>query len=742
MTWHLDAYIPLERTFSKIILDPDASDDENLSARSGRQGSLQWSDLLSHHRVIVLSEAGSGKTAEIRNVARKLREEGKPAFFLRIEYVSQDFEDAFEEGTFEEFESWRTSGTEGWLLLDSVDEARLRDPKDFERAIKKLGRLFTAAAQHAHILITGRTTAWRAKTDLMLCQQAFPYELDNRQVDQAESDAPTESLRTAPAKAEPGGSFLVVTLDDIQGDQIDKLLSATGVQDIKAFRTAVERKEACSLTTRPQDFLELVDFWHQHHRIGTRFELMKSSIDRRLEERDQNRSESRPIAAEKLRVGARLIAAAATLGQTSAIRVPDGEDNKRGIPIRAVLQGWNDADCSALLSRPIFDEGIYGTVRFHHRSVREYLTAEWLHELILDEASRVRIESLFFRSQYGLEVIDPTMRPVLPWLALLDERICTRVARVAPEIFFEGGDPGQLPLDTRRSVLRQACEQLAQPAHSWSLTDYSAVQRFAHTDLTQDIKELLELYSSNDDIVWFLLRMIWQGEVAGAVQEVKQFALNAQEKHSRIAAIRAVIDLGSPQDIAEVRKSLLVGTKKLDRDWVAELLDGLPSDEEWLQWLLEAVERSAGKPRFSSGDRLASALSLLVSKCPLDGLQTLICGFNELLDKAPVVDLGLCTISKRYAWIAQSAGIAALRLIEVRDERAFDPVVLSILRKLPRAEIYDEPDARELASKIREIVPAWAQLDYQLFWHDVAQTRESRIYRDEPLVDVWQLGGL
>jgi Cdc6-like AAA superfamily ATPase len=89
MTGHLDAFIPLERTFSKIILEPDAGDDSDLSATPGRSGVLQWSDLLSHHRVIVLSEAGSGKTAEIRNVARQLRAEGKSAFFLRIEYVRE-----------------------------------------------------------------------------------------------------------------------------------------------------------------------------------------------------------------------------------------------------------------------------------------------------------------------------------------------------------------------------------------------------------------------------------------------------------------------------------------------------------------------------------------------------------------------------------------------------------------------------------------------------------------------------
>ncbi|PMX03064.1 hypothetical protein C1X59_05370 [Pseudomonas sp. FW215-R2] len=741
MTKHSDAFIDLDRTFSKIPLDADVSDDVDLSGRHSRQGELRWPDLITHHRVILLSEAGSGKTAEIRNVAYELRSQGKTSFFLRIENVTSDLEDAFEVGTFDEFESWLASDGEGWLLMDSVDEARLNDPKDFERAIRKLGRLTQNAVGQAHIIITGRSTAWRAKTDLAICEKAFAFRPVARQAPSTTSDGFEGVVQTVPCKkTEPVTSFLLVTLDDIHDEQIDRFLDATGVQDIKAFRAAVERKEAWSLTTRPLDFLELVDFWLEHHRIGSRLELMRSSINRRLEERDQDRAESRPIAPDRLREGARLIAAATTLGLTSAIRVPDGEINKSGIAIREVLTDWNDTESAALLNRPIFEPGIYGTVRFHHRTVREYLTAEWLHELIRGAGSRVKIENLFFRTQYGLEVINPSMRPVLPWLALLDDRICTRLEEVAPEVFFEGGDPGQLPLSTRRRVLRKACEHLAQPAHSWTMTDYSAVQRFAHHDLTEDIKELLTLYRTNDDIAWFLLRMVWQGEVVGALAETKQFALDAQHKHTRLAAIRAVIDLGTAQDIADVRLELLAGDSKVNREWLAELLDGLALDSQWLPWLLQAIERSAKKERYSGRDSLALKLSSLAMDCPLENLPALICGLGALLDKPPTEEHGFSVISKRYAWLAEIAGLAVLRLLQVQDPFALDESALAILSKLAQAHIYDERDTLELGEKLREIVPTWPELDYKLFWYDVRLARNGRVHR-EPVIHVWQLLG-
>lgn len=742
MASYFDEFIPLDRTFHDLILEKRADDDAGLARTFGRHEALRWPDLLREHRVILLSEAGSGKTAEIRNVASSLRRDGKPAFFVRIEHVTQAFEDAFEEGSFDEFSGWLASGEEGWLLLDSVDEARLRDPKDFERAIKKLGRLLSAVLQRVHIVITGRTTAWRATTDLLLCRKELPYHPAEIAVDEEASADNAQEIATknTDAKTSPTAPFRIVALDDLHGSQIDTFLRGKGVKDSRGFCDAVERKDAWSLTTRPQDLAELVEFWKDHQRIGSRLELIQSSIARRLEERDQNRSEVRPISIERLRLGARLVAAATTLAQESAIRVPDGADNARGIPIREVLTDWDDVDCATLLSRPIFDEGIYGTVRFHHRSVREYLTAEWLHTLIVDEGSRARVENLFFRSQYGIEVVVPTMRPVLPWLAVLDERILARVCRLAPEVIFEGGDPSQLPGETRSNILRQACEQLAQPAHGRSLTDYAAVQRFANDDLTGDIKALLAKYGDDDDIAWFLLRMIWQGEIVGLAAEAKRFALGSRAKYVRIAAFRALAIVGSEADRTEVRRAFLAEDGEIDRDWLAELISGLPSDEQAVAWLLEALERTPAKKQFDV-DNLMDALSQLASEWPLSLLPRFVTGLHALLDKPPVIERRFCEISERHAWLAQAAAQSILRLVEARDRSALEPTVLSTLRKFSIAEEYCEHEFRDIRGNLGKCVVEWPALNYALFWQSVVETRaELDAKRGERLTDYWHVG--
>jgi len=741
MTSPFDEFISLDRSFHELTLDAGADDDADLTRLSGQRKAIHWPDLLNEYRVVLLSEAGSGKTTEIRNIAHKLRQDGKPSFFVRIEHVSQSFEDSFEEGSFEEFSAWTASGEEGWLLLDSVDEARLRDPKDFERAIRKLGRLLASVHQQAHIVITGRTTAWRAKTDLLLCRTALPYRPTEKLVDEESSADETQDIATKKAEAPTSSTapFRIVALDDLHGEQIDAFLRGKKVQDPKAFRDAVDRKDALSLTTRPQDLAELVEFWNAHQRIGSRLELLQSSIARRLEERDQDRSEARPISIERLRQGARLVAAATTLIQESAIRVPDGADNAKGIAIREVLTDWDDVDCATLLSRPIFDEGIYGTVRFHHRSVREYLTAEWLHALIVDEGSRARIESLFFRTQYGIDVIVPTMRPVLPWLTILDERILARVCRYAPEIIFEGGDPSQLPHETRSNILRQVCEQLAQPAHGRSLTDYSAVQRFANVDLTNDIKALLTQYGHDNDIAQYLLRMIWQGEIVGAAAEAKRFALASRTKYTRIAAFRALATVGSIMDQAEVRLAFLAEGGEINRDWLAELISDLPSDDESVSWLLEAIERTPAKEQFDV-DSLSEALSQLVSSWPLSLIPRLVAGFHALLETRPIIERRYCEISRHYSWLAQAAAQSVLLLIDARDLSALEPAALSFLRKLPIAMQHGEHELRNIKDDLPKRVAEWPVINHALFWQSVTETRAGLdLAKGERLIEFWQI---
>jgi len=721
-------FIELHRTFHELSKQSSENDDLDIS-RAFRVGNrLCWPNLIKKYRLVILSEAGSGKTAEIRNVARTLREQGKPAFFLRLEHIPRDFEDAFEVGTYEAFEEWLASGEEGWLLLDSVDEARLRNPDDFELAIRKLSRRISTAKDRTHIVITGRTTAWRPKTDLAHCTAHLPYTVadTSERESQAEDDSPEGSFQTeteTQGRTEP--VFKIVALDDLTSDQIAVFAKARGIEDSKAFLDAVERADAWSFTSRPQDLEELTEFWIDKGRIGTRLELMRNSIDRRLAERDQGRADARPLSAERARQGSRLLAAATTLAQDPTIRVPDGAENSKGIAVQSVLPDWDDKEQSTLLSRPIFDEAIYGTVRFHHRSVREYLTAEWVAELLKRETSRRTIEALFFRNQYGLDIVVPTLRPILPWLAILDEKIRERVRRVAPEIIFEGGDPSQLPLKVRCHILHEVCEQMANGSTGRSMQDYAAVQRFANPDLTDDVRTLIRQYADNEDLTAFLLRMVWLGQLAGALPEAMDVALTPTAgQYVRLKAFSAIKVIGSNEDQEHVRQSFLTEVSELKREWLAELLKGVQLTEPTLVWLLACLEKTERKKPYTV-DYLTDSTTEFVGTADIELLSQLVTGLNRLLSLPPMIEPRYCEVSEKFQWLMAPASKAVERLILARHHASLEPDALAILHKFSAARGYGIESLAEVKAEFSKLVPAWKELNQALFWFEVRISREA-----------------
>jgi hypothetical protein len=722
----LDDFVQLDRTFHDLAVSEDEGKAAELFSLMRGNKPLRWPELLKEPRVVLLSEAGSGKTEEVRHVCRDLRAGTKHAFFLRIEHLVQDFDASFELGTLEEFQAWIASDDAGWLLLDSVDEARLKDPKDFERAIRKVGGKLRGALQRAHIVITGRTDAWRPKTDLLICETSLPWKApDSAPADQQESHEVVTTTDVG-SRTWRKSSFRVVALDDLGGEQIDRFANAKGVKDIKAFRKEIDRADASSFTGRPLDLAETVEFWNTNQRISSRLDLVRASIDKRLEERDQDRADANPISKERIREGARLVAAAVTLAKESAIRIPDGQQNDRGLAIKEVLTDWDDTDARILLTRPIFDEGIYGTVRFHHRSVREFLTAEWLKSLLVDEGSRARIENLFFRRQYGIEVVVPTIRPILPWLALQDQRILERITHLAPEVLFEGGDPAQLPVETRTQILRESCEQLAQPAHGRSVTEYSAVQRFTNPDLAEVIRELLDKYEADDHIVWFLLRMVYQGGIGVLAGKAKHFALTSRAKYTRIAAIRAVLEIGSAEDADEIRTAFLMEGAPLRRTWLSELVDGLGQSQDDVDWLIAALGLAAPKKQYET-DPLSDSLGGYVMALAPSMLAGLVEGLSRLLHHKPAIERHHCEISKSYSWLGQAAGHVLLRMIEQRDPATLRNTALSILRQLPIAEDYGRGLFEEIRKELPEKVRAWPELNRALFWHSIAEERARRL---------------
>ena len=118
-------HIGLDRQFfpweEGELSDPDAV------LRLGRiVDLLSWGSVSARRRVVIMAEAGSGKTAEMREQARLRKEAGQFAFYATVEDVGTDgLENSLGSEDRTRLVSWRDKSTESaWFFIDSVDEAK------------------------------------------------------------------------------------------------------------------------------------------------------------------------------------------------------------------------------------------------------------------------------------------------------------------------------------------------------------------------------------------------------------------------------------------------------------------------------------------------------------------------------------------------------------------------------------------------------------------------------------------
>lgn len=445
-----DIVVPLIRRF--VPAKPLLGDWEFLHPEPS--GSVQgWRELEEHYRVLVLADPGAGKTFEAKDRATKLREKGAKAFFIRIEAINAAFEDAFEVGTAAEFAEWLASDGEAFFFLDSVDEAQLGTPRALEDAIRVFGARIQIARERARIIITSREDAWQALSDRTLVEQYLPHgaPIEAHDGDQKDSN-----------EAESDGVLKIYRLGGLKIDQI-KLFAAHHSIDVNAFVAAIERGNLMTLAERPFDLKALIRKWQADGALGSRLEVLQRLVELQLAPLSAIAA-SPKIDAARARNGARALAVAVTLTGKSIVSLPCDTNKEDRVDPAAVLPDWSDEERDALLRSGIFDDVVYASVRFRHREIRELLTAEWAKELLDRPGARAEIEALFFRTQYGEQVIVPRLRPTLCWLLVLDEGARDRALALEPDIASEGGDASQLPLEVRQEMLAGIVAQIAADA--------------------------------------------------------------------------------------------------------------------------------------------------------------------------------------------------------------------------------------------------------------------------------------
>lgn len=535
----------MKRKFVDVPSDMlEEFEDASALADLGELHGSDWDNLLESRRVLILGEAGAGKTYECREQHNAKWAAGEACFYLELSQLAvTSLEDMLSPEERGRLEAWRNSQTEiATFFLDSFDELKLT-LGSFEQALKRLASAVAGQLGRTAIILTSRPIP----IDQALFRQLLPIPIIAEGAE-GFADAVMKRGKQQP-KTSPTTDWRTVALVPLDDDQIREMATRQGVGDANALMADIRSRNAEQFARRPQDLIELCADWRDHRRIRTHYEQVESNIRVKLAART-TRPERVSLSLERAIDGASRLALAALLTRRLSLRHSAEADRGAG-PMGAldparVLPDWSPDERSTLLERAMFVFASYGRVRFHHRSVMEFLAALRVRTLMTRGMPTKAVKRLLFAATpQGTSVVKPSMRPVAGWMAQFDDSIYQEVKQRDPSALLNFGDPESLGIGQRTAALRAFVHRYGSGGRRGLEVPPIQVWRFASPDLGAVIRELWARGIANDEVREILLEVIAAGKVTLCADLAHGVAIEGTAPaDERIAALKALSQLG------------------------------------------------------------------------------------------------------------------------------------------------------------------------------------------------------
>lgn len=503
----------LERRF--FDLTETAGRDTEFSWAFDRYGSMDWNELLDSPRVLVVAEAGTGKTFECKAQQRRLWDEGKPAFWIELASLKRnELPNTLGSEALERFHAWLDDqASVATFFLDSVDELLLMKAS-FEQALTTVNRAIGPRTHRARFVVTSRPTDFDRQAIINILP--YPERTEVEEPDTAPGNGFVEAAmgpRSVVRRKEVRGPIPVVRtvgLLPLSESEVQRFAVANGVADPTAFLEALAAKNVFDFARRPQDLIELIGVWKVKGRLRTYRDQVAMNAQVKL--RGAQRRNERQLPFDKAMQGAKALALAMLLTRRLALKHSSDSDSEHALETvldpRDVLVGWTDEEVKALLERPLFGHAGYGRVRFHHRSVVEFLAAEQLNALRESGAPwRNVAECLFAVTRQGIEVIRPTMRPTAVWLAARSREVFEAVIAHEPEALLQYGDPETLDERARLRALMAYVTRVGSRQREGVDFHTVQVQRFACAEVVSALPAIWDSGLTNPDVRKLFLQL-------------------------------------------------------------------------------------------------------------------------------------------------------------------------------------------------------------------------------------------
>ena len=278
------------------------------------------------------------------------------------------------------------------------------------------------------------------------------------------------------------------------------------------------------------------------------------------------------------------------------------------------------------------------------------------------------------------------------------------------------------------------------------IMDNTAIERIAAPDLAEGALALLERFGSDDDVVFFIGRLAWQGEMRTCLPALEQIALDpSRGRYARIASIRAIMTLGEETQKDAMWSAIVALDPPLDRRLLSELVEWVAPTTRSVELLLASIEQLTPYERFETTGlseaihRLIDRLPIMADAAPDHPVARLVEGLNGFLDREPHIERGECHVSEPFSWLMGPALHAVDCLVRGHSAAALQPEALEVLRKVPAVRLWRSDEATDFKNALSVNVPRWQELNDRLYWTSVTEARAHLAAKGERMIDDWQI---
>ncbi len=704
-----------------------------------------WDDLLRERRVVLLAEAGSGKTEEMKERARILSASGEFAVYATVQDVGhRGLAGALRVNDRRRFEAWLASEQPGWFFIDSVDEAKL-DGIQVDQALRRVATEIHGAEGRTHLILSGRLTDWEFRRDLQRLEEELPVPPvqpalpvltpDEFVLRVIRHEKSTEDEQPTPRP-------IVVVMMPLDANRVREFAKGKGAKNLNDFIAQIELANLWRFAGRPLDLEWMVQFWARHQRLGSLAEMLENSLEERLRETDPSRSRRDALAGDRAMAALERIGAALVMGRARTIAIPDSEvtlaSEAAPLDLHDVLPDWTADDVMRLLRKPVFDPATFGRARLHNDNegvVSGYLAARWIKRLRAANLSLQDTFDLLFADTYGLPLVKRSMWETAAWIALSDEAVARDVLRRHSFLLLDQGDPESLPADLRRDILVQATELVATGVRA-PFFDLDRIKSFSRPDIAATIRHLWSKHSASAEVRTFLLRFIWLGrlEACADIAVRAAFGDHSDDLTSLFggrALVASANDATKRRYVAHLRSRVGEVRNAVIWDAIDDLFPALLSIDDLLFFVAntDVADRDGGIGLEWKGADLVERIPSRID------LERLLAGLLDQLGTTPL-PIGHQPSSVEKAFFP-AIGASALRLLQLSGPDEAPPVVLDAILRL--GEFYRDRHATKAVDEATAELRRTPARRRAAFWRAATRLGRSSMLQGGILEFAWQM---